>query len=115
MTDSIFTRIINREIPSDIVFEDDQVIAFHDIQPQAPLHVLVVPKDPEYRNVVELADAAPQLLAHIVEVANKLAVELADGDFRLIFNSGEGAGQTVFHVHAHVLAGGLKEGTLAGN
>lgn len=115
MTDSIFTRIINREIPSDIVFEDDQVIAFHDIQPQAPLHVLVVPKNPEYRNVVELADAAPQLLAHIVEVANKLAVELADGDFRLIFNSGEGAGQTVFHVHAHVLAGGLKEGTLAGN
>ena len=115
MTDSIFTRIINREIPSDIVYEDDQVIAFHDIQPQAPLHVLVVPKNPEYRNVVELADAEPQLLAHIVEVANKLATELADGDFRLIFNSGEGAGQTVFHVHAHVLAGGLKEGTLAGN
>ena len=115
MTDSIFTRIINREIPSDIVFEDDQVIAFHDIQPQAPLHVLVVPKNPEYRNVVELADAAPQLLAHIVEVANKLAAELADGHFRLIFNSGEGTGQTVFHVHAHVLAGGLKEGTLAGN
>lgn len=114
MSESIFTRIINREIPSDIVYEDDHVIAFRDINPKAPVHLLVVPKTPDHRNVVELASADAALLAHIVAVAGQLANEHADGDFRLVFNSGEGAGQTVFHVHAHVLAGGLEEGTLAG-
>lgn len=115
MSDSIFTRIINREIPSDIVFEDERVIAFRDIQPQAPVHLLVVPKTPDYRDVVDLATADAELLAHIVAVAGQLANEHANGDFRLVFNSGEDAGQTVFHVHAHVLAGGLEEGTLGGN
>lgn len=115
MSDSIFTRIINREIPSDIVFEDERVIAFRDIHPQAPVHLLVVPKTPDYRDVVDLATADAELLAHIVAVAGQLANEHANGDFRLVFNSGEDAGQTVFHVHAHVLAGGLEEGTLGGN
>lgn len=115
MSDSIFTRIINREIPSDIVFEDERVIAFRDIQPQAPVHLLVVPKTPDYRDVVDLATADADLLAHIVAVAGQLANEHANGDFRLVFNSGEDAGQTIFHVHAHVLAGGLEEGTLGGN
>ena len=110
---SIFTRIINREIPADIVFEDDLVIAFTDISPQAPVHLLVVPKNPEYQNVSELAADNPGLLAHIVGVAQHLANEHAEGDFRLVFNSGEKAGQTVFHVHAHVLAGHLPEGSLA--
>jgi len=110
---SIFTRIINREIPADIVFEDDRVISFRDISPQAPVHLLVVPKNPNYSNVHELASDAPELLAHMVSVAQQLASEHADGQFRLVFNSGENAGQTVFHVHAHVLAGGLAEGSLA--
>lgn len=109
---SIFSRIIAREIPATILAETENVIAFPDIAPQAPVHVLVVPKTEQYRNVVELAAGDPGLLAELVEVANSLAAELTDGDFRLIFNTGENAGQTVFHVHAHVLGGGLKEGTL---
>ncbi len=109
---SIFSRIVAREIPADIVFESDRIIAFRDIAPKAPVHLLVVPKTEEYANVVELAAGDPALLAEMVAVARDLAVEHSDGDFRLIFNSGENAGQTVFHVHAHVLAGGLAEGTL---
>lgn len=110
---SIFTKIINREIPADIVFEDDAVIAIRDINPQAPVHLLVIPKTPDYANVAEVADANPALLVHMVSVAKKLADDHADGQFRLVFNSGENAGQTVFHVHGHVLAGGLAEGSLA--
>jgi histidine triad (HIT) family protein len=110
---SLFTRIVNREIPADIVFEDDQVIAFTDINPQAPVHLLVVPKTPGYANVHELAAGDPLLLSHLVGVAKKLAEEHADGQFRLVFNSGENAGQTIFHVHGHILAGGLSEGSLA--
>lgn len=115
MAESIFTRIINREIPADIVAEDDRVIAFTDISPQAPVHLLVVPKDTQYRDVAELAAGDPELLAHVVATAKRLAGERGDGDYRLIFNSGEKAGQTVFHVHAHVLSGGLEEGSLAAN
>jgi histidine triad (HIT) family protein len=110
---SIFTQIINRDIPADIVFEDDRIIAIKDINPQAPVHLLVVPKTPDYENVHELAAGDTALLAHMVAVASQLAAEHADGQFRLVFNSGEKAGQTVFHVHAHILAGGLAEGSLA--
>jgi histidine triad (HIT) family protein len=109
---SIFSRIMAREIPADIVFENDRLIAFRDIAPQAPVHLLVVPKTEAYPDVVALAAGDPGLLAEIVAVARDLASEHADGDFRLIFNTGPGAGQTVFHAHAHVLAGGLSEGTL---
>lgn len=111
---SLFTRIINREIPADIVAETDDLIAFRDIAPQAPVHLLVVPKTAEYADVAHLAHENPALLADIVALAKKLGIEHADGDFRLIFNTGAGAGQTVFHVHAHVLAGGLAEANLAG-
>ncbi len=110
---SIFTRIINREIPADVVFENDQLIAIRDINPQAPVHLLVIPKTEAYRNVAELAAGDPALLADMVAVAHDLAFEHANGEFRLVFNSGESAGQTVFHVHAHMLAGGLEEGSLA--
>ncbi|GAA1443992.1 histidine triad nucleotide-binding protein [Leifsonia poae] len=110
---SIFSRIIAGEIPADIVYDDDRVIAFRDIAPKAPVHVLVVPKTEEYSDVAELAAGDPALLAHVVDVAQKLATELSDGDFRLIFNTGAGAGQTVFHVHAHILSGELEEGSLA--
>lgn len=109
---SIFSRIVDREIPADIVFENDRVIAFRDIAPKAPVHLLVVPKTERFADVVALAAGDPTLLAEIVSVARDLAAEYADGDFRLVFNTGPGAGQTVFHAHAHVLAGGLAEGTL---
>lgn len=111
---SIFSKIIDREIPADIVFENDRLIAFRDIAPQAPVHLLIVPKRSDFANVVELAAGEPDLLADIVATAKALATEHADGDFRLVFNTGENAGQTVFHVHAHLLAGGVTEGTLGG-
>jgi histidine triad (HIT) family protein len=111
---SIFSRIIDREIPADIVFESERLVAFRDIAPQAPVHLLVVPKTEEYANVTEIAAGDPALLAEIVATARDLAAEHADGDFRLVFNTGANAGQTVFHVHAHVLAGGLAEGSLGG-
>ena len=110
---SIFSRIIAREIPADIVYESDTVIAFRDIAPQAAVHLLVVPKTPRYRDVAELAAGDSALLADVVATAHQLANELADGQFRLVFNTGASAGQTVFHVHAHVLAVGLTEGSLA--
>ncbi|MCS0499255.1 HIT domain-containing protein [Protaetiibacter mangrovi] len=109
---TIFERIIAREIPADIVFEDDAVIAFRDIAPKAPVHLLVVPKTAAYPDVAALAAADPALLARVVAIAQQLAAEHSDGDYRLVFNSGANAGQTVFHVHAHVLAGGLTEGSL---
>ncbi len=109
---SIFTRIIAREIPADIVFESESVLAFRDIAPQAPVHLLVVPKTATYRTVGELAAGDPALLAELVTTAQRLADEHSDGQYRLVFNTGEAAGQTVFHVHAHVLGGGLAEGTL---
>ncbi|MCR8670330.1 histidine triad nucleotide-binding protein [Agrococcus sp. HG114] len=110
---TVFERIIAREIPAEIVLETDRIIAFTDINPQAPMHVLVVPKTAQYRDVVELAAGDPDLMAEMVRAAQAIARERAEGDFRLVFNTGELAGQTVFHAHAHVLAGSLGEGTLA--
>lgn len=110
-TPSIFTCMIAREIPADVVFENERIIAVRDINPQAPVHLLVIPKA-EYPNVLELAAADPALLAELVAVAGELAAEHSGGEFRLVFNTGASAGQTVFHVHAHVLSGTLQEGTL---
>ncbi|WP_405218385.1 HIT domain-containing protein [Agrococcus sp. Ld7] len=110
---TLFEKIVAREIPAEIVLENDRIIAFTDINPQAPMHVLVVPKTAAYRDVVELAAGDPDLLAEIVQAARAIARERAEGDFRLVFNTGELAGQTVFHAHAHVLAGTLGEGSLA--
>ena len=101
MSESIFTKIIEREIPADIVFESDRVIAFRDIKPQAEVHLLVVPKTDQYENVGQLA------------AADQLAAEYSNGEYRLVFNSGSSVGQTVFHVHGHVLSGALQEGSLA--
>jgi histidine triad (HIT) family protein len=114
---SVFTRIIAREIPADVVFESETVIAFRDIAPKAPVHLLVVPKTERYANVAQLAAGDPALLADVVQVAQTLADSHTNGEFRLVFNTGASAGQTVFHVHAHVMgaeAGDtLTEGSLA--
>ncbi|APX32058.1 histidine triad nucleotide-binding protein [Brachybacterium sp. P6-10-X1] len=109
--DCVFCKILAGEIPSDRVYEDEEVIAFKDLNPKAPVHVLVVPRE-HRRDVRELAEQ-PELLAHVATVAGKIAADQASGDFRLIFNTGASAGQSVFHVHAHVLAGGkLAEGEM---
>ena len=109
---TIFERIVAREIPADIVFENERIIAFRDIAPKAPVHLLVVPKTADYANVAELAEGDPYLLAEVVTTAADLAAEHSNGEYRLVFNSGESAGQTVFHVHAHVLSGSLDESSL---
>ena len=111
-TPSIFSRIISREIPAEILYESDSIIAIRDINPKADMHLLVIPKK-EYPSVVELAEDDPELLAQLVRVAKSLAEEHANGEFRLVFNTGESTGQTVFHVHGHVLSGSLTEGSLA--
>lgn len=100
---SIFERIIARELPAEILYEDELVIGVRDINPRAPIHLLVVPKTPVYENVVELAAGDPALLAHVVAVGKQLAAEHTGGEFRLVFNTGARAGQSVFHVHAHIL------------
>jgi histidine triad (HIT) family protein len=110
---SVFTRILEGEIPGEIVAETENVFAIRDIAPKAPVHLLVIPKSAQYRNVVELAAGDPALLTEMVGVASSLAAEHANGDFRLVFNTGPTAGQTVFHVHAHVLAGELDEKSLS--
>lgn len=111
---SVFTRILNGEIPTQIIAETDNAFAIRDIAPQAPVHLLVITKSEQYRNVVELAAGDPDLLAELVGLANAVAAEQSGGDFRLVFNTGTGAGQTVFHVHGHVLAGELSESSLGG-
>ncbi len=111
---SVFTRILEGEIPSEILAETDNVFVIRDIAPRAPVHLLVIPKSDAYRNVVELAAGDPALLAEVVGLAHTVAAEDADGDFCLGFNTGRGSGQTVFHVHAHVLAGPLSEKSLGG-
>ena len=110
---SILSRIVAREIPADIVFENERVMAIRDIAPKAPVHLLVFPRTDAYSNVAELAATDPDLLAELVAVATTLAGEHADGQYRLVFNTGANAGQTIFHVHAHVLGGLLEEGTIA--
>ena len=111
---SIFSRILAGEIPGEIVLQTERVFVLRDIAPKAPLHLLVVPKTPEYRDVTELAAGDPTLLAEVVRVAQVVAVQAGRPEFRLVFNTGAAAGQTVFHVHAHVLAGELDEHGLFG-
>jgi histidine triad (HIT) family protein len=106
MSDCLFCRIIRREIPASIVYEDERVLAFNDINPQAPLHALVIPK----RHIERLTDLTPEDDATIGELARRagaIAREkgYADGGFRTVFNTNADAGQTVFHVHLHLLAG----------
>jgi len=116
---TIFERIVAREIPAEIVFENERIIAIRDIAPQAPVHLLVLPKTAEFENVAALANHEPALLAEIVAVASGLAAEHTNGEYRLVFNTGASAGQTVFHVHAHLLGTSeqgtaLEEGKLVG-
>jgi len=102
---TIFTKIIEREIPADIVYEDDLCLAFRDINPQAPVHILVIPKQP-IAKIADACQADQSLLGHLLLTANRIAGEQGVGDaYRLIINNGERAGQTVFHLHIHILAG----------
>ncbi len=102
---TIFQKIIDRQIPADIVYEDHLCLAFRDINPQAPVHILLIPKKPiPMLSAVELEDQA--LLGHLLITAPKIAKEQGlDNGFRLVINNGAQGGQTVFHLHLHILGG----------
>ena len=104
---TIFSKIINKEIPADIVYESETVLAFNDIRPQAPIHVLIIPKIkiPKVTDVKGSEHAA--LLGEMIDAANKIARDLsiADDGFRLVFNCGDNGGQEVYHLHLHLLGG----------
>lgn len=106
MPDCLFCKIVAGEIPADLVAESARTIAFRDIKPQAPTHVLVIPKD-HYPDLAALAAANGGLLAEVAAQAHRVAEAegIAPGGYRVVFNTGIGAGQTVFHAHAHVLGG----------
>ena len=106
MADCLFCRIVAGDVPSDQVNQTARVLAFRDINPQAPTHVLVIPKD-HYPDLAGLASADPGLLAEVASVADLVAATegLAERGYRVVFNTGPEAGQTVFHTHAHVLGG----------
>ncbi|WP_296666333.1 HIT domain-containing protein [Demequina sp.] len=103
--DCLFCRIVAGDIPAQKVMETDRVVAFRDIAPQAPVHILVVPRT-HAPNVAALAAAAPEELAEMAQVAQRIADAECGGEYRWIFNTGAAAGQTVFHAHGHVMNGG---------
>jgi len=106
MSDSIFTKIIKREIKADIVFEDEEIIAFNDINPQAPVHILIVPKK-QIPTINDLTPDDAELMGKILLTAKKLAKAkgIEQNGYRLVFNCNEWAGQSVFHIHCHLLGG----------
>lgn len=105
MSETIFSKIIRKEIPADIVYEDDLTIAFRDIAPQAPVHILVIPKKP----IPQLAAAESEdhaLMGHLLLTAKRVAQQLGlDNGYRLVINNGADGGQTVDHLHLHILGG----------
>ena len=102
--DCLFCDIVAGNVPADVVASTADAVAFRDIDPKAPVHVLVVPRD-HHADVAQLAAADPALLAAVVRLGDEVAQSEADGQFRLVFNTGARAGQSVFHVHGHVLGG----------
>ena len=104
-TDTIFSKIIRREIPVDVLYEDDLALAFKDVNPQAPVHILVIPKQP----IVKLADAESQdqaLLGHLLLTAQRVAAEAGlNNGYRVVINNGADGGQSVYHLHLHILGG----------
>ncbi|MGL4594482.1 MAG: histidine triad nucleotide-binding protein [Thermoguttaceae bacterium] len=104
-TKTIFKRIIDREIPAQIVYEDDLCLAFHDVAPLAPVHLLVIPKK-EIASLNDLSGDDAPIIAHLFSVIPKLASDFGLNDgYRVVTNCGKSAGQTVFHLHFHILGG----------
>ena len=112
--DTIFGKITRGEIPTDFLYEDDHCVVIRDLYPQAPTHVLIIPRQP-IAMLSAASDDDQALLGHLLLVAGKMAEQLGVEDaFRLVINNGEGGGQTVFHLHLHLLAGrDMKEGEVA--
>ena len=105
MSDSIFTKIKNKEIPGSIIYEDDKCFALEDINPQAPIHILIIP----HKEIAKISDCTPEdkeLLGHLLIVSKTIAQKYElENNYRLIINNGAGAGQSVFHIHVHLMGG----------
>ncbi len=106
MSDCIFCKIANKEIPSSIVYEDDKVIAFNDLDPKAPIHVLIIPKK-HYTSAMDINDENSKIIGSIFSAASKIAKKLGidKNGFRIVNNCGTDGGQTVGHIHFHLLGG----------
>lgn len=106
MAETIFSKIIRKEIPANIVYEDEYVLAFEDISPKAPVHILIIPKE-EIATLNDLTSSNDELLGRIVRTAAKIAKEkgIEKDGYRLVMNCNEHGGQTVFHIHCHLLGG----------
>ncbi|MBZ0180645.1 MAG: histidine triad nucleotide-binding protein [Melioribacteraceae bacterium] len=107
MGSTIFSKIINKEIPADIVYESNDILAFRDINPQAPVHILIIPKI-EIPKISDVNSAEHGIIiAKMIDVANELAIKenISDDGFRLVFNCGKNGGQEVYHLHLHLLGG----------
>ncbi len=105
MSDSIFTKIKNKEIPGNVIYEDDKCFALEDINPQAPVHILIIP----HKEIAKISDSTPEdkeLLGHLLLVSKTIAQKYElQNNYRLIINNGAGAGQSVFHIHVHLMGG----------
>ena len=105
MSDSIFTKIKNKEIPGNVIYEDDKCFALEDINPQAPVHILIIP----HKEIAKISDSNPEdkeLLGHLLLVSKTIAQKYElESNYRLIINNGAGAGQSVFHIHVHLMGG----------
>ena len=105
MSDSIFTKIKNKEIPGNVIYEDDKCFALEDINPQAPVHILIIP----HKEIAKISDSTredKELLGHLLLVSKTIAQKYElNNNYRLIINNGTGAGQSVFHIHVHLMGG----------
>ena len=106
MTSCIFCKIVNKEIPSKIIYEDEKVLAFEDVAPQSPVHILIIPKK-HYSTILDVEETTAELIGHVFMIAKKIAKQkgFAEKGFRIVMNCNTEGGQTVYHLHFHLLAG----------
>jgi histidine triad (HIT) family protein len=106
MEDCIFCKIINKEIPASVIFEDDEMIAFNDINPQAPIHILLIPRE-HFASLNDIPEEKKNILSHLLLKARQIAQEkgIAEKGYRIVLNTERDSGQEVFHIHLHLLGG----------
>jgi len=106
MEDCLFCKIVNNEIPAELIFEDDRIVAFNDINPQAPIHILIIPKE-HFASLNDIPEEKKDLLGHILLRARQIAQNLGirENGYRIVLNTAKDSGQDVFHIHFHLLGG----------
>jgi len=106
MEDCIFCKIVNKDIPAELIFEDEQIVAFNDINPQAPIHILIIPKE-HFASLNDIPEEKKELLSHILLKARQIAqnIGIEENGYRIVLNTARDSGQEVFHIHFHLLGG----------